>query len=166
MKKDIFGFEGLYYAKQDGSIWSYGGKTNHKNDIQLKKSIDKDGYYRVTLQNNKIKKYFRVNRLIALTFIDNKDNKPFVNHIDKNKQNDNVNNLEWVTAFENWKHSENEMKNKSIKVAKVSISTDEVIEVYETLMDAARCNNINQGNITNCIKGRCKTVGGFKWKIF
>ena len=165
MTKDIQGYEGLYYVSSDGSVWSYGGKSNHKEDIQLKPSIDKDGYKRVTLQRNKVRKYFRVNRIVAEAFIPNNDNKPFVNHIDKNKQNDNVDNLEWVTPFENWKHSENEQTNKMMKVQKLCKETEVVLEEYDSLMEAGRQNGINQGNITNCIKGRCKSVGGFKWKL-
>lgn len=65
---------------------------------------DKDGYYRVSLQRLDGKRSsFRVNRLIAVTFIPNPDNLPVVNHKDNNKKNNYVNNLEWATVSENTK---------------------------------------------------------------
>lgn len=66
---------------------------------------DKDGYKRVSLVTDKGRKKFRVNRLVAFAYIQNPQNKPFVNHIDGNKQNDYVENLEWVTASENKIHA-------------------------------------------------------------
>ena len=164
MKKDIRGYEGLYYATADGNIFSYGGKSNHKNDIMLKPSFDKDGYRRVTLQSNKVKKYYRVNRLIAETFIPNTHNLPFVNHINEIRHDDRVENLEWVTGYENWHKSSNQTK-KAIKINKVCKKTLKILTTYNSLMEASRANNINQGNITNCIKGRCKSVGGYFWTI-
>lgn len=164
MYKDIFGHEGLYYADSRGDIWSYGGKSNHKVNIKLKPSIDKDGYRRVALSKAGIRRYFRVNRLIAEAFVENKMNKPQVNHIDENKANDSASNLEWVTYFENWLHSEHSRRNSRVRVQKICKQTLETICEYESLMEAARQNNIHQGNITNCLKGRCKSTGGFIWR--
>ena len=164
MKKDIRGYEGLYYVTDEGGVFSYGGKSNHKDAIQLKPSLDKDGYKRYTLQNNKHRAYFRGCRLVVDAFIDNPLNKPMVNHIDENKQNDNADNLEWTTGYENWKHSEHKSNSKEIIVYKICKTTGNVLGEYHSLMEAGRANNINQGNITNCIKGRCKSVGGFFWE--
>jgi hypothetical protein len=161
-ERPIPGYEGLYSISAKGVVYSHGNKSNHKGIIELKPSYDKDGYKRVTLQSDKSRRYFRVCRLVAEAFIPNPQNKPFVNHIDKDKTNDSVNNLEWTTEYENWKHSESEQSKKEIPVIKLSLSGDYICE-YKSLMDASRDTKINQGNITNCLKGRCKSVGGYRW---
>ncbi len=98
--KDIPGWEGLYKATTNGRIYSC------RRGIYLKPQITSLGYYRVQLvRNPKSKKCEFVHRLIALTFIQNPDNKPQVNHKDLNKLNNYPENLEWVTAKENIKHS-------------------------------------------------------------
>jgi len=64
-----------------------------------------NGYYYVCLSKNGKVRKFKVNRLVAQAFIPNPDNKPFVNHIDGDKLNNNVNNLEWCTQSENMLHA-------------------------------------------------------------
>ncbi|QNO01208.1 DNA binding protein [Lactobacillus phage Lbab1] len=94
--KDIKGYEGIYKASDDGRIWS---NFTHRF---LKGSPDKDGYLRVILYHGgkdsaKTRKMYHVHKLIALAFLDNKDNLPVINHKDENKQNNSVSNLEWCT---------------------------------------------------------------------
>lgn len=67
--------------------------------------IIRKGYYHVNLYNNKGIKIYRVNRIVAFVFIENINNKPFVNHIDGIKSNNRVENLEWCTCQENITHS-------------------------------------------------------------
>lgn len=62
------------------------------------------GYIKVTLCQNGVKKSYSVHVLVARAFIDNPENKPVVNHKDFNKDNNCVDNLEWVTYSENSKH--------------------------------------------------------------
>ena len=80
---------------------------------------------------------YNIDRLVAMCFIDNKENKPFVNHIDGNKFNNNKENLEWVTHIENVKHAmeNNLMNNKgesnpSSKLKKEDVSY--IKKLYET----------------------------------
>ena len=65
----------------------------------------KNGYYYVDLQNKGYKRKFPLHRLVAQHFIPNPDNKPTVNHIDGDKSNNSVSNLEWLTYSENTKHA-------------------------------------------------------------
>jgi len=86
----------------------YGDVINLKTKKLLKQVIMNNGYHVVKLMNNNIQKKCLVHRLIAITFIKNTDpNKIFVNHKDKNKSHNNVENLEWVTNKENIIHSKN-----------------------------------------------------------
>lgn len=102
MQKLIKGFEN-YAITTDGCV------------INIKKGISKTptsnkmgrGYLYVDLYNNGKHKRFFVHRLVAEAFIENPNNKPFVNHKDGNPKNNNVENLEWVTPLENVEHASN-----------------------------------------------------------
>jgi len=83
----------------------------HNKIILLKYVLDRYGYPIICLSTNGKSKTFKIHRLVAQTFIPNPDNKPQVNHKDGNKQNNRVDNLEWVTRKENEKHAvENGLK--------------------------------------------------------
>lgn len=71
----------------------------------LKMTPDKDGYLQVTLFIEGKQKTFKVHRIVAELFIENPEGKPAVNHIDGDKQNNFVENLEWVTRSENMRHA-------------------------------------------------------------
>ena len=100
--KEIKDFEKKYLISNHGRVWS-----NYKNDY-LKQAYNCKGYKIVgfSLPNNKscIK---TIHRLVAIHFISNPDNKPQVNHIDGNKENNKVDNLEWNTCKENMNHAIN-----------------------------------------------------------
>jgi hypothetical protein len=93
--KDIQGYEGLYKVTEGGKIWSC-NKQRFMSPI-----TKKDGVQKVSLSKNGQKKQKSVHRLVAETFIDNPENKPQVDHIDGNKQNNNAENLRWCTNEEN-----------------------------------------------------------------
>ena len=115
--KDIPNYEGLYQASNLGNIrsldrirkqYNHNGiaTVKYKGKI-LKQQIKRGtGYYVVRLyDNNKKSKTKLVHRLIAETFIQNKNNFPVINHIDGNKKNNNITNLEWCTQSHNVKES-------------------------------------------------------------
>ena len=96
----------MYEISNNGDI------RNTKTGHILKQFKGKDGYMRTQL-GGKIGKTVLVHRLVAKTFIPNPKNKPEVNHIDGNKSNNNVKNLEWATRNENQRHAYNTgLKNK------------------------------------------------------
>ena len=95
--KDIEGYENKY------QISNFGNVRNKLGNIM--KPFNNKGYLCISLFKNNKKKHFRVHRLVAQHFIENKDNKKEVNHIDGNKKNNKVNNLEFVTSKENKLHA-------------------------------------------------------------
>jgi hypothetical protein len=104
MIKDIKNYEGIYCVDIYGNVYSYPKRTR-KGFRKLKPTLINNGYLQVDLcKDFKIKKY-SVHRLIAETFIDNKELKPQVNHINGIKTDNSLENLEWVTRSENQLHS-------------------------------------------------------------
>lgn len=102
--KDVEGYEGIYKVSSLGNV----KKLNYKNsgkEQNISLCNDADGYLLVNLRLNNKSKSKRVHRLVAQAFIPNPDNKPQVNHIDGDKQNNKIENLEWVTPLENNKHA-------------------------------------------------------------
>lgn len=108
MMKDIDGYEGLYQISNKGNVKildrvrldgkKYKGKM-------MKQHITRN-YYSVKLTSHEGEhKQYVVNRLVESAFIDNPENKPFVNHIDGNKLNNCLDNLEWCTQSENVRHA-------------------------------------------------------------
>ena len=94
--KDIEGFENYQV-----SSW---GKVRGANGI-LKPYRNKKGYLKVGLMKNGKCNKKRVNRLVAMAFIENPNNYPFVDHIDGNKENNSITNLRWVTDQQNKEHA-------------------------------------------------------------
>lgn len=97
--KPIAGWEGLYEITEDGKVYSL------KRNIFLKPRLSMDGYNRVCLCNDKFRREYRVARLVAETFLEKPIDKTQVNHKDYNRQNDTMDNLEWVTDYENTYYS-------------------------------------------------------------
>ncbi|RLE44921.1 endonuclease [Candidatus Woesearchaeota archaeon] len=106
MWKEIYGYEGLYKVSKTGIVKSIpGGKYRKTSEVELKFDEGKYGHRRVTLSKNSITKRFLVHQLVAKAFIDNPERKDFVNHLDFNPRNNNVDNLEWCTHAENCAHA-------------------------------------------------------------
>lgn len=108
--KDINGYEGLYQISNLGNVKSiqYFNHANNKiypRNKLLKPLINEKGYFRVDLFKLGKTKRCRIHRLVAEAFIPNLNNFPEVNHIDGNKSNNRVDNLEWCTHKHNMKEA-------------------------------------------------------------
>jgi hypothetical protein len=99
MKKIPIESNRIYYVTQDGKVYN-------QNKIEMKQRTNKLGYKQInlTVAKNKLKT-FLVHRLVAITYIDNPENKAEVNHINGIKTDNRIENLEWVTHSENQKHA-------------------------------------------------------------
>lgn len=100
--RDIVDHEGSYEVSNSGLIRS---RVKNKDGCAIKTFIDKRGYVRVSLYQNKKQKTFSVHRIVAQSFIENPLNKPQVNHKNGIKHDNNVSNLEWATRKENMQHA-------------------------------------------------------------
>lgn len=96
--KDIEGYEGLYQVSNLGRVYTF------KRNKLMTPVKSRKGYLMVKLRVNNCAKSLAVHRLVAQAFIQNPENKPQVNHIDEDKTNNMVSNLEWVTNKENCNH--------------------------------------------------------------
>lgn len=110
--KDIEGYEGIYQISNTGKVKSlpkewWTGRHYIKTPTKiLKPSLDRKGYLKITLCKNTHHVTYRLHRLLATAFIPKVENKNFINHVDGNKINNNLSNLEWVTSKENNKHAQ------------------------------------------------------------
>ena len=130
--------------------------------------ICKNGYAYVSIVSHGKRSKVSVHRLVAACFIPNPENKPCVNHIDGNKSNNNVDNLEWSTFSENIKHSWDSglrvMTNSGREA--LSASRRKSVKcsngvVYKSSADASRDLGISVQSICNALKGRSHSAGGY-----
>lgn len=171
----------LYVICNNGNIYSIGkkergGSINYRKK-QLKSYDDGNGYFRIDITINGKRKTFKVHRLVAEHFVENRENKPQVNHIDGNKSNNHYSNLEWCSAKENIIHAYKNGLNishmtgkfdilhpNSIKIAQLSICGVNQINVFNSVSEASRQTKINRATISECINNKRKSAGGYKWQ--
>lgn len=143
-----------YEVNELGKVFRIG---NPKPKYQ---SVNRDGYKVVGLWKNNKATAKTVHRLVALAFIPNPENKPCVNHIDGNKQNNHVSNLEWVTYSENTVHSfENRLQipSKGEDVGNSKYTNEQVHEICRLMQEGLR--NIEIIEMYGYPKSLLKTLG-------
>ena len=156
---DIEGFE-KYEVSNLGRV------RNIKSGRILKPFPNRGGYLRHKLYGYGKKKNLPLHRIIATAFIDNPDGKPCVNHIDENKLNNDLSNLEWCTVKENNIHG-TRTKRAAEKCFKKVIQldlNDNVLNEFESMRQAERETGVSVGNISSCCNGKTKSAGGYKWR--
>lgn len=163
--KDVVGYEGKYSVSDKGRV-----KNIKKGNI-LSPGKNMRGYHQVNLfkKGRKIKS---VHRLVATAFIPNPENKEQVNHKNFNTIDNSVENLEWVTASENQKHSYlHKPKRRSYFIGKIGgqhpsskkicivDKKGNVLKIFDGIREAARTMNVTYGSI------RYSILRPYKWKL-
>ena len=165
--KDIEGYEGYYMVSNMGNVKSVertarignGYRTVHERILKPRKN--NDGYPYVNLCKDGNVKTCTIHRLVAQAFIPNPQSLPQVNHIDENKENNHVDNLEFCDIVYNCNYG-----TRNQKISKPVIAIDKVtglIVEFASVHEAERKLGIAHQNICACLKGRCKSCGGFQW---
>jgi hypothetical protein len=137
---------------------------NKITKLILKKYIRTDGYEIIGLWTQKKQKMHLVHRLVALAFILNPNNFPQVNHKDRNKVNNRVENLEWVTRSMNMKHCVETGRNRYKRAVRQRDLEGNEVAVFDSLKEAAEGVKCSVESISNCVNGRTNTAAGFIWE--
>ena len=147
-------------------VSNLGKVRNIKNGRILKPKLHRDGYLTYGLYENNKQKNLLLHRIIATAFIDNPEGKPCVNHIDENKLNNDLSNLEWCSVRENNMHgtrTKRAAEKLSQKVIQLDLN-DNVLNEFKSMKQAERETGTSVGNISSCCDGERKSAGGYKWR--
>lgn len=167
-------YDGEYTINANGELYS------NKTKRYIKPWLLKNGYIQYNISFKNKRHYLLAHRLVAQAFIPNPENKPQVNHKDGNKQNNCVENLEWVTVSENEKHSYRKLgkkipnhgkhlgeyakKNFSKAIVQYDLNGN-YVNKFVSMSQATKMTNINQGNISECCNKKRKIAGGYIWNF-
>lgn len=150
--KDIENYEGYYQVSNKGRVKSLErdiscrGRKHTLKMLYLKEDVSDSGYKRVTLSKKSVTKRFLTHRLVAKAFLENPENKPFINHIDNNPQNNTIKNLEYVTHSENMLHAQRQKRlHKNQSKGGLIAGKAQTEEMYKRLENTI-------GQIYGCIK--------------
>lgn len=171
--KNIKDYEGLYQVSNFGNVRRIG---NYKNQYSEWKSFKKlklsnrKGYLYAVLYKNGISTHFLVHRLVAETFINNCDNSNEVNHLDGNKQNNNINNLEWCShsknilhAYKTGLHKTNYIHGNNLPRQVIQYDLNgNFIKKWKSISEAEKILNIR--HISECCRNIRKKSHNFIWR--
>lgn len=157
--KDVVGYEGLYQVSNTGKVFSL-----YKNKL-MKHKLDKAGYCVIGLTKNGEQKVLKVHRLVANVFLEDFEEKDklkyHVDHIDGNKENNNVSNLQMLTHFDNCFKRTGRNAHQIIKATHIETGRE---YIFNGQNEAARVLGVNQGNIYNTLIGKIKQTQGYKFE--
>lgn len=174
--KPIKDYEGLYEISNFGNVkilarnyTRYNYLTKRYNIIKVKEKITQGtingGYRRICLTKNKVEKNKHIHKLVAEAFISNPNNYSYVNHIDGNKQNNYIDNLEWCTLYQNNTHAYKTGLRKSTDITPILQYDLEgnFIREYKSINEASKETNLDIRHISRNINGIGKQIGGYKF---
>lgn len=172
-------YAGRYSVDSDGNVFSLWNNRGKPRDVPfpLKTRLCPGGYLVVALWDGNGYQYPRIHRLIAQMFIPNPENKPQINHINANKHDNRVLNLEWCTVQENsihaykmglWKSPRtmlgkfNEKHPRSRPINQLSLD-GKFLKSFPSINEAGR-QGFHMSNIVSVLKGRQYSSGGYCWE--
>ena len=184
--RSVAGYEGIYEVSNLGNVRSLdrlNGRGFRIKGQNMKPVTNQKGYLRVGLSLNNVQSLKSIHRLVAQAFIPNPDNKPQVNHIDENKQNNHVDNLEWVTNRENALHGTKIARNSANTNYRKKVANTDYSLIGEKQAKPVTATNIKSGEkikfksmqeahrhgfhpsaICRCCKGQLQQYKGFTWE--
>lgn len=172
--RDVVGYEGLYQVSNLGrvrrmsaSFTDTKGRLRHFVGRVLRPQKLRHGYVYVNLWKDNVRKGCTIHRLVAIAFIPNPDNKPQVNHIDGDRANNKVENLEWTTNSENQRHRLDILHHKGVRIYETrKVVCVETGDVYDSITSASKFANVAVSNIVAVCRGYegAHTSGGYHWK--
>ena len=170
-------YNGIYLVSNTGKIKSVNqmipcksGTTRIHKGRELRQYKNESGYLCVVLSIDKKTKIKKVHRLVAETFLSNPKNKPQVNHIDCDKTNNNLSNLEWCTNSENMIHAyknglrANDKKARTNEHRKQCVYCVELNKTYKSIKQAAEELGLYSSNICLCCKNNQRKTGNYHFK--
>lgn len=155
--KDIKGFEGLYAVTSCGKVWSY------RRKIFLKPYYNHKGYLLVDLRKGSVRRQTAIHRLVAEAYIPNPEGLETVNHIDENKENNSVLNLEWMSNADNVRYGTG-AKRGGISRSK-PVRCVELDIIFASVTEAAEKLNLSQSGISNVLNGKQNVCGNYHWEL-
>ena len=168
--KPIKGYEGRYCVSNMGRIMSLERSVRSRGKIKqriMKQCNERKGYKTVSLCFDGKRKRYMVHRLVAEAFVPNLNNYNQVNHIDENKSNNSVYNLEWCTPKQNMNHGTRAERTRE-KAQKKVLKIDElgnIVSVYSSAKEAGELNGIGKQEIAKFCRGnRVGLYHGYYWK--
>lgn len=166
--KDITGYEGRYQISNLGRVKSLKRKSimnsRHQCDMILKSYVGTNGYLITQLTLGKSRHTIRVHRLVATEFIPNELGLKEVNHIDEDKLNNCVSNLEWCDRKYNVNYGSRNQKQSETSgtpVVAINVSNGNKKSFY-SIRDCAKFLNRNHANVCACLNGTQKTCNGYR----
>lgn len=174
--KDIKEYEGLYQVSNLGRVRSLDriinteqGKRKILGKIRKTRKDSRRFYLLVDLSKNNKTKTFLVHRLVALSFINNPNNLPQINHKDENKENNFIKNLEWCDLSYNQNYGSLPQRRKTFIKKAHKINSKKIIsledgKIFNSIQEAGKFFNIESSNIGRVCKGERKTAGGKTFK--
>lgn len=159
--RDIPGYEGRYQASNLGRVRNT-ERLNLPGAGVLRPFVNCNGYHIAVLQMHGRKTRTGVHRLVALTFLPNPENKPQINHINGNKDDNRPDNLEWVTCSENNLHRRRVLNGGGGRAPRAVMCTN-TGRTYPSITEAAKATHASAEKIVLCCQGKRKHTLGLGW---
>lgn len=176
--KAVKGYEGMYEVSNRGNVRSvdriihlknrWGGITDHLyKGIVKKPHVMPNGYVMIDLNKNGKHDRRLMHRLVGEHFLEKPDGKNYINHLDGNTRNNNVDNLEWCTQSENIQYAYNNGTKTPPHQKRIGQydMNGILVNVWCSISEASRASGASRSNIRKVIHGTRNHAGGYKWQI-